>query len=293
MRCCATCRLLGETRTCAACGTTTVELVSSSTELFEEPRNEVKVRAAKWGCGPFVILGLVVVAILVGGTLWIGESIANRTLHVNDREIGNLVLAFLAAGGAIGLVLGFVRFYRRRRDRVKPRMSAVPFDWRDLTSEDGMTELVGVARKHRALATSHDDGERCLASAAFVRRGGKTIAWEGRTVEFLVEREDERPVLVTGAVWLDVPGVDHGSDTGGGRTVCGRLPLMRIWELDADIETRRLDAGMRVRITGPVTHEARPELASGYRDATSEVVKGRARALAIVSPDPSTGASSR
>ncbi len=210
-----------------------------------------------------------------------GRDWAFITAMIAGGSIAFPVLAPVALGSMVALGIGKLRALRMRRviagiELPAPRAAA-----------NARTEI-GLPRKFRTTVASMIDGKAVLGEHAMVRdRAGGVLIRRSAGASFLLEREGEGPLLVTGAARLVSPGLFGRAPV---REAIDRHdPRLRSMGVPADLaiagslEVAQLeDSGLAVAVTGVVEDEAVAELAFHRDGGRVAVMRGVPGAPVIV-----------
>jgi hypothetical protein len=244
--CCVQCRLLQPpTAACAECGTPMVAPVELVRELLYY-RDMKMVSGRDWAF---------ITAMIAGGS--------------NAFP----VLAPLALGSIVALGIGKLRELHMRRviagiELPAPQVAA------------NARTVSGTPHKFRTTVASMIDGAPVLLEHAMVRdRAGGVLIRRSVGTSFLLEREDEGPLLVTGAARLVSPGLFGHAPV---REVIDRYdPRLRSMGVPADLaisgslEVAKVEeGGIAVAVTGLVDDEAVAELAFHRDGGRIPVMRG-------------------
>ncbi|NVB77247.1 MAG: hypothetical protein HOV81_02525 [Kofleriaceae bacterium] len=238
--CCVQCRLLQPpTAACAECGTPMVAPVELVRELLYY-RDMKMVSGRDWAF---------ITAMIAGGS------------------IAFPVLAPIALGSIVALGIGKLRELRMRRVIAGIELPAPH-------AAANARTVIGTPHKFRTTVSSMIDGAPVLLEHAMVRdRGGGVLIRRSVGTSFLLEREDEGPLLVTGAARLVSAPVREVIDRHDPRLrsmgVPADLAIAGSLEI-ANVE----EGGIVVAVTGVVEDETVAELAFHRDGGRIPVMRG-------------------
>lgn len=255
MRLCPRCRLAQpDTPRCHACGAEAWEVHENDPALYERP-----------GGGAGFLFGLVLAAtgtclLFVPGGATIGAAV------LVGATVPLLVSPIAAARGKPTLLL-------KSAGDAPPALSAPAATGPVVTGE---------ATALGDLVTTWSTPTECLACALVTTRQGALVLRAQRAAEIIVrETQQSEPVLVTGALQLELP----GRLVTDAAAVIAALELPKGTMIGDSIEETVLEPGVRVEVFGAATREQRVQFATGYRDGGDVmVVRGTHTAPAIVRP---------
>lgn len=203
------------------------------------------------------------------------------TAMIAGGSIAFPVLAPLVVGSALVLGVTKIRDMRRRKQIAGIELPA-------LTRAPNARTVVGVARKFRSTVPSMLGDSQVLVEHAIVKdaRGGVLIRRSASTT-FLLDRGEDGPLLVTGALRLVAPGMFGRAPVRA--EVKRDDPRLRRMGVPADLAiageleaASLVESEMPIAVTGVIEEEAVAELAF-HRDAgTIAVMRGVAGAPVLV-----------
>lgn len=284
MRCCVECRHVENATTCTVCTGRTVTLSVQSSELLNT-ENELKVRMTSTATGWRAPASVIIVSAGTLATLIIGAILLD--LDARDDSATNTAVALaivaLAAWTLIAILVGFLRVALHKRKAKHVELSAVRLGAPRIV--DGAEPIEGVVRRLGSDVGSFEDGEACLVTEVAATRKSGVVLWASRSVDFELERDDQDEsaarTIVSGVIRLQLdphPAADR-------ERLLDLLEVPKSLPIDAQIHTRTLRAGDRVRVIGVADREHDPRLATGYRDAGEAIaVRGSPDATVCIEP---------
>jgi hypothetical protein len=252
--CCVQCRLLQPpTVSCAECATPMVAPVELVRELLRY-RDMKMVSGRDWAF---------ITAMIAGGS------------------IAFPVLAPIALGSMVALGVSKLRELARRRAIAGIELPALQ------VSPDART-VIGRARKFRGTVSSMVGEAPVLLEHAVVKdKAGGVLIRRSTGTSFLLDREDEGPLLVAGVARLVAPGLfgtsAHREAIKRGDRRLRSMGVPADLAISGDLEISRLDESeLLISVTGVIEEESVAELAFHRDGGQIPVMRGRAGSPVLV-----------